>query len=280
MTMLPHDLVWEMMMAYEGGLSLAAVARHFGRERRRMNELFIRRGFALRPPPPAPPQGRFVAGKKLTEAQITKIIAGMKRIACPPELHTEWRSWPMARRVAFIARVRAKLNSPKNRPAGPFSKNVIPWEYGTPAAMELAYDGPSQKAGCKVKLQSQGLIWRGRLFSWVWNNGYLECVQWTAQQARPLLHHLIWEEHNGRPVPDKHQVIFRDGNKNNHAPANLALRSMNDCCRINQAAALQRKSREETAVLLKNSQQGKQNANHKTFQRIASGCYRGKLKPA
>lgn len=38
------------------------------------------------------------------------------------------------------------------------------------------------------------------------------------------MHHVIWEETHKRKVPPGHVVVFRDGNKNNHAPENLALK--------------------------------------------------------
>ncbi|WP_136247970.1 HNH endonuclease signature motif containing protein [Halomonas borealis] len=36
-----------------------------------------------------------------------------------------------------------------------------------------------------------------------------------------MVHHLVWEEHNGRPVPEGHIVAFRDGDKANVTPENL-----------------------------------------------------------
>lgn len=42
-----------------------------------------------------------------------------------------------------------------------------------------------------------------------------------------LMHHLVWELHYG-PIPDKHIVIFKDGNRENTDPANLELKSFED----------------------------------------------------
>ncbi len=36
---------------------------------------------------------------------------------------------------------------------------------------------------------------------------------------------VIWERHHGRPVPPRHVVVFRDGDRNNYAPENLELLS-------------------------------------------------------
>ena len=49
---------------------------------------------------------------------------------------------------------------------------------------------------------------------------------------RPV-HHLIWEEHTGQPVPEGHALVFRDGNRRNFDPANLELVSRADLMRRN-----------------------------------------------
>jgi HNH endonuclease len=45
-----------------------------------------------------------------------------------------------------------------------------------------------------------------------------------SQQWRPK-HQVVWERANGRKVPAGFRVIFRDGDKRNFDPANLALRT-------------------------------------------------------
>ncbi len=44
----------------------------------------------------------------------------------------------------------------------------------------------------------------------------------TPRDYRPV-HHLVWEEHTGAPVPKGHALVFRDGNLRNFDPANLEL---------------------------------------------------------
>ena len=44
----------------------------------------------------------------------------------------------------------------------------------------------------------------------------------TPRDYRPV-HHLVWEEHTGEPVPEGHALVFRDGNRRNFDPANLEL---------------------------------------------------------
>lgn len=60
----------------------------------------------------------------------------------------------------------------------------------------------------------------------VTKDGYLQRkvtdTGYTPDDYR-MVHHLAWEKHHGRPVPEGHAVVFRDGNKRNFAPANLEL---------------------------------------------------------
>lgn len=46
-------------------------------------------------------------------------------------------------------------------------------------------------------------------------------VPWT-HNWRPV-HHVVWEEHHDRPLPDGHVLRFRDGDANNFDPGNLEL---------------------------------------------------------
>lgn len=48
-----------------------------------------------------------------------------------------------------------------------------------------------------------------------------------------LRHHLVWEEANGRPVPDGHVVMFADGDKRNFDPANLVAVPRRYVCQLN-----------------------------------------------
>lgn len=47
------------------------------------------------------------------------------------------------------------------------------------------------------------------------------------------VHHLVWIEHTGRPVPDGYALIFKDGDRRNFAPENLELISRADLMRRN-----------------------------------------------
>jgi len=49
----------------------------------------------------------------------------------------------------------------------------------------------------------------------------------------PMYNRWLWEQHKG-PIPPKHLVVFKDGNRANCVIDNLALRSMADNARLNQ----------------------------------------------
>lgn len=222
---------------------------------------------------------RFAADNRATPDQLEAIIArmvanprrgkGSSTIYIPAELRWEFRTWPMEKRAWFINTLRARLNSPKDRPTTPFSSNVTPFDYTTPAAREIAVrinaGRDSRHAICKIDLASQGVIYNGELFFWAAKTGYQRRGHWKRGEGRPLLHRIIWREHNG-PIPAKHIVCFRDGNRNNFDPENLGLMSMNENARRNQAAALLKKSRQITALLLQRAQGKRQHANTDTIQ--------------
>lgn len=276
--MLAHNTVWEMWTCYEGGLSLVQVGKLFGKGFQDIREYFLRRGLQTRRhggPAHDPKTGCFAPARPHTEAEISKMLAGMKRIHVPDALKTEWRSWPMARRVAFIRRARARLGSKCPMPEGPFSSNVKYFEYGSPAAMQIAErmnsGKNSQQSGTKMKPCSRGVIWNGRLWFWTGKDKGYEAGPWNPMTRRPVLHRAAWEFYNGRPVPPKHQVILKDGNWNNYSPKNLILRPKADCCWENRKGHFDREGREAAALLLRQSQQKEPNANHKLTKALRLG---------
>lgn len=177
----------------------------------------------------------------------------------PAELKLEWRTWSLERRGWFITKLRAKLARLGDRRDLPFSSNVELFDYASPRAHEIAQrvnaGTDSRSARVKIDICSQGVIWRDRLWFWSHKVGY-QSGPWTPENGRPVLHKAIWEETHGRKVPRHHVIRFIDGNPNNLAPENLHLATRNDIARENQAAALLRKSRERTAILLNRHQTG------------------------
>ena len=149
------------------------VGRKWGISGKSVRQLFMRRGLKLRPNKWEPKSGRRADGtiakaRPHTRKQLDAIIAGMDRLKIPQALNHEWRTWTLERRMEFIRSVRARLRNPKDRPETPFSKNVIPFDYGTPAAWEIVR---KMNAGLnsrfwkiKLNLTSMGVIWRGQLF--------------------------------------------------------------------------------------------------------------------
>ena len=132
-----------------------------------------------------------------------------------------------------------------------------PFDYASPAAHKICAamnEGrDSRSAAVKIDICSQGVIYQGKLWFWAHKVGY-ECGPWTPEGGRPSLHRRLWEEANGRKLPASSCIIHLDGNRNNLAPENLGLISRNENCRRNQAAALAKKSRALTALLLNRSQ--------------------------
>lgn len=68
----------------------------------------------------------------------------------------------------------------------------------------------------------------------VTRDGYVE-VKIAERPSRPfrndnfkLKHRLVWEQHNGRPVPPGHHIVFADGDKRNFDPDNLVAVSRSD----------------------------------------------------
>ena len=257
--MLADSLIQKMYKDYQRPMSLNAVATKYGRERNSLRDVFKRRGLKLRsvPGPQHLPNGQFLAAVPLTEAEIEAEIRKLRNIYIPEALKLEWRSWSWDRRSAFVARVRAWLKRPTDRPSTPFSSNVKPFDYCSPEAHEIIKrDNPDiVSRGRKLKLVSQGVIWRGKLYFWNHQKGcgcYVSTLNgpYVRGQGRPLLHHLIWEDANGRPVPPQHTVICVDGNRNNLDPKNLALRSQAECYAQNRAAYLMKQARAKTAKAL------------------------------
>jgi hypothetical protein len=259
---LPDEFIAAMHADFMGGMTFAQVERKYGRCKNSIRAIFQNRRLPLRAARhytlAKKPDGTFERLAPLTPEEIDAMVAAAQIIAVPPGLKLEWRRWPLARRAEFITRLRERLAGPLDRPSGPFSANVQPFDYGTPAAWEIVHrknrGTDSRGARAKINIRSQGVIFRDEL--WFWNadgHGYYQAGSWTAKRGRPALHRMLWSEANG-PIPPGHVVSHRDGNLNNLDPANLHLRSRDEVCRINQAGALTRKSRERTAILLQRSQ--------------------------
>lgn len=191
--------------------------------------------------------------KRLSEAELLALLRRQTRVCTPPEIKTEWREWPMAKRRWWIETLRARLCGPDDRPTTPFSANVEPFDYTTANARELIAaknGGSSWLHGCKIKVGTYGVIWNAELWYWTPKTGYVQGVPWTKEHGRKMLNRAVWEHTHGVPVAPGCVVRHADGNRNNFAPANLVLATQNDVARENQAKHWLSKSREKTAALL------------------------------
>lgn len=257
---MPKRVKWAEVQAMyadymKGGMSLKAVERKYGRADVRV--IFLNRGLAVR----ESPHGKSAKGangcvlpcRKHTKDEIIRLILASKKVALPEALKQEWRHWSLERRGDFAARLRAVMTLDKvfkGRPTGPFSDNVVPFEYGSPAAHAIAdrmnAGVGSRGALVKLDLGSEGVIWGGRLWFWSPKVGY-QCGPWKMGKGRPALHHAIYEQHHGVKLQRGEVIRMKDGNWNNLDPENLVRLSRNDILRENHAKAMKRRRGERDA---------------------------------
>ena len=224
-------VIAEMHAFYlENGCSLSATGRQFQRDRRSVGALFVSRGLFVSQKQRIAvrlPDGRIKPMVPFTPAEIDGLIAAASRVRVPECLKQEWRKWPLERRAEFVRRLRAKVRSRRDAPPSPYSANVVPFDYGTPAAWEIArrlnQGRDSRRAVIKIDVCSQGVIYQDRLWFWSPRYGY-QGGPWKLGSGRPVLHHIIWQQATGQPVPPHHVLYFKDGNHNNLLAANLALK--------------------------------------------------------
>lgn len=238
--------------AYQTGLSAAAVERRFGLPIKGLKHILERRGFHVRPPKVVPKLGFGVRLPEPTAAEVQAAIRKLKFVHVPPELKQHWKRGSMAWRRRLLRKIRAHLRPLTARPEKPFSENVTPWEYGTPAAMAIARrmnaGRDSQHALVSIRASSQGVIWEGQLWFWTAKQDGTP-YGYQGGHPRRLLHRVIYERAYG-PIPAQHIVSHRDGNFNNLAPENLQLRSMAQNAIRNKQAGLAIKGEAGARVLL------------------------------
>ena len=256
-------LVREMHAAYMGeGLSIYALARRYDRTTAAIRGLFEVRGLPIRPwtgklPRRDPVTGQTIPRPRPSPADLERILAAMTSLRVPAELKLDWREWPLEQRGAFIARYRQLHPSADDRPAGPFSANVVPFDYASPRAWEIVdalnRGRDSHRAAAKLDICTQGVIWDDRL--WFWSpkcRGYY-AGRWRPGIGRPALHRVLWEQTHRRPIPPGHVVGPADGNLNNLDPANLVLRTRREVAIANRGDYLAARSRDTVALLLARS---------------------------
>ncbi|MGV3756993.1 MAG: HNH endonuclease signature motif containing protein [Verrucomicrobiota bacterium] len=231
---------------YQGGKSLTEVARKYGHDRQCVRMAWRRRGWEIRVSTKKkaavdPVTFQFLPCPEPTKAEIEAAIGKLKRLMVPPELRLIWRKWSLAERSAVIRKMRKVVPDPEAQPSTPFSSNVMPFDYCSKAAWAIANREnagyPSRLCPIRLKVGSQGVIYKGRLWFWTMdklNGGSYYGGPWKEGCGRPCLHRVIYEEHFGK-IPASTTVIFKDGNPNNLAPENFALRSRAECALNNSA---------------------------------------------
>ena len=258
--MLPKSLVDTIYSQYWAGASMRFLARQYGKHRNTLREVFRRRGLPIRESA-SHPQGydrssvRFLPARKFTATEIDAMIAELDGIKVPEPLKAQWRSWTMDKRAALLTKIRKRF--PSYRPTTAYSPNVQPFDYSTPVAWEIVerdnVGSNSQIFPDKLKLCSEGVIYKDRLWYWCGKSTGYYASQFKPGIGRPPLHHVIYQEHNG-PLPKSHTVIFLDGNPNNLSVGNLGLRSRAECANQNQSKALLARSRQLVQTILNRQQ--------------------------
>jgi hypothetical protein len=284
---LTREFVEAVHRDYVAGMTLAAAGRKYGHDRRTLRDCFARFGLKIRPLHYEIIRGRhgqIAPVKPKTDREINELVAKAPRMAVPGPLRVEWRHWSMSRRMWLIGKLRNRF--PSTRPKGAYSSNVVPFDYGTPAPreiMESMNEGTNSRTKrCQLRPISEGVIFEGRLWFWVSqhkNRGNMQgdgyfIGTWKPGRGRPCLHHELWERTHGRKVPEGYTVVHADGNKNNLEPSNLVLRSRADCARQNIVIWRMKRSREQTAALLKLATQPGRKGNGNINRIVREGRYK------
>lgn len=249
---------------YSRPMSFAALEKKWNHHGGTIRQVFIRNGLNVRPfkELARQPNGSPARYVPKTTKEIDAIIASCSRIKIPAELKFEWRRWSLARKGWFIRRMWKTLKLSRECPRTRYSSEVEPFNYTSLRARSIAAKlnagRPSRQHVCMIRICSQGVIYKGKLYFWAPDGhrktGAYYIGPWVPGHGRPPLHHIIWQEHNGRDLKPGEVVRHADRNRNNFAPSNLILATRNDVARENQAAHLLRKSRGLTQLLLNRSQ--------------------------
>ncbi len=278
--MVSPSLIREMHAAYMAGASFGELARRYGRPRSCLREHFKSRGLFIRPftaKVNRDQRGRILPLARITPAQLTALIASIKRLQIPEQLRTEWRHWPLTRRADFVRRVRAHLRRPQDAPTAPYSSNVEPFDYGSSDAHALAraenVGRNSRTKAVSIHLISQGVIYHGNLWFWVssWPQagGAYYRGPYREGIGRPALHRAIYQEVHG-PIPPSHCVVMRDGNPNNLKPSNLKLIHRREEAWANRSKHFLQRSRSEPNLLLEQFNRKTHDSNHQLIRHLVA----------
>ncbi|HET8799663.1 MAG TPA: HNH endonuclease signature motif containing protein [Marinobacter sp.] len=121
---------------------------------------------------------------------------------------------------------------------GCFRKGLQPWNKGT------HFQSGGRSIETQFKAGQRPQTWTPIGTETIDKDGYLkrkvrdDAPPGMSRKNWKFVHVLKWEEYNGRPVPPKHIVRLKDGNKRNFAPENLALISMGENAVLNKLFAM------------------------------------------
>jgi hypothetical protein len=243
---------------YVSGHNFNAVARMAGCMKGKKPGSVVRQAFVKRGLPliSRPNTGCFQRGPVYSFEQIREIIAAEVdgRMAVPVKLRQHWRQLDLDGRRAFVQIMKDSSGWADPRPQTAYSANVIPFEFGTPAAHQIAAalnaGRPSRRLAVQITPPSVGVIYEGELWHWTGKcNGYQQ-TRFLRNKARPMLHRHIYEQAHGVELDGNTVIRFVDGNANNLDPANLYAEHRESMLRTNQAGSLRRKGARKMELLL------------------------------
>lgn len=116
-----------------------------------------------------------------------------------------------------------------------FKKGFVPWNKGkkfpgTGGSLETQFQ-KGQRPSNWLPIGSERISRDGYLQRKVTDTG-------VTRRDFVAVHHLVWVEHTGQPVPKGHALIFKDGNKQNLDISNLELLTRADLMRRNSVQTL------------------------------------------
>ena len=125
-------------------------------------------------------------------------------------------------------------------------KGNVPWNKG------ISHPASGRSAQTQFKKGIKPKNWRPIGSERITKDGYLQRKMTDTGVSRKdfvPVHHLVWLEHTGQPVPKGHALIFKDGNNRNLDISNLELLTRADLMRRNSVHTLPPEIRAQCMVL-------------------------------
>lgn len=179
--------------------------------------------------PPGNPKGTL---RVFTQEQIEFLRVEYQRLAVPELTEHFNRTFGTDRTATSIE---AALNNRRflSGRTGQFEKGITPWNKGT------HFKAGGRSAETRFKKGSRPQTWVPIGSEAYGKDGYLkrkvrdDAPPGMSRKNWKFVHVILWEEHHG-PVPAKHVVIFRNGDKTDICIENLALVSRQELLYLNR----------------------------------------------